>query len=366
MDKKQSIRVVVGEDDYLVREMVKGVLTDMGYIVAGEGTTGLDTMELVRSQQPDVAILDIRMPEMDGIEAARRIQEDCPTPVVVLTAYETPELLRQASDAGVGAYLVKPPNAADMERAVTIAMARFADIQELARLNRDLQARNEELDAFAQTVAHGLQNPLTIIAGLSEVLRKHSDNMSVQEIKECSMDIERAVRTMSRSTRQLLLLAKARKTEVRTEPLDMAKIVTEANQRIANMIEEYSAKVVQPPTWPAAVGYGPWVEEVWVNYLSNAIKHSGKPPRIEMGATVEPEGDVRFWVQDNGSPILPEDQALLFTPFTRLNRSSSEGYGLGLSIVRCIVEKLGGQVGVQSEPTGQGNIFSFTLPGAKP
>jgi len=262
--------------------------------------------------------------------------------------------------------LVKPPNAPDMERAITIAMGRFADMQELRRLNKDLQARNEELDTFAQSVAHGLQNPLAVVAGLSEVLGKHAGNMPAQEIKECAKDIERAVRTMSRTTRQLLLLARARKTDVRAEPLDMAQIVTGAQQRISNMIEEYEAEIVQPTTWPVAMGYGPWVEEVWVNYLSNAIKHSERPPQIEVGATEQQEGEVRFWIRDNGSAILPEDQALLFTPFTRLNRSSAEGYGLGLSIVRCIVEKLGGQVSVQSEATGQGNTFSFTLPVAEP
>lgn len=364
MDRQRSIHVVVGEDDYLVRGMVKGVLTDMGYIVVGEGTTGLDTLELVRSLRPDVAILDIRMPEMDGIEATRCIQEQCPTPVVVLTAYETPELLKLASDAGVGAYLVKPPNAPDMERAITIAIARFADMQELRRLNSDLEARNEELDAFAQTVAHGLQNPLAVIAGLSEVLSKHTDNMPAEEIKECANDIERAVRTMSRTTRQLLLLARARKTDVGTEPLDMANIVTEAQRRISNMIEEYKAEIIVPTSWPVAMGYGPWIEEVWVNYLSNAIKHSGKPPQIELGSSEQSEGGICFWIRDNGNSILPEDQEKLFTPFTRLKRSSAEGYGLGLSIVRCIVEKLGGQVSVRSDDTGKGNTFTFTLPSA--
>jgi two-component system sensor histidine kinase/response regulator len=363
MKGQRNVRVVVGEDDYLVREMVKGLLEDMGYIVVGEAATGLEALELTRSQQPDVVLMDIQMPEMDGIEAAERIHEHCPTPVVVLTAYETPELLRLASEAGVGAYLVKPPNAQDMERAITIAIARFEDMRELDRLNKDLQARNEELDAFAQTVAHGLKNPLTIITGLAEVLKKHGAGMSVDEIRECAIDIEKAGRTMSRTTQQLLLLARARKTEVRVEPLDMGRIVSEARRRVSNMIEEYQAEVIAPTSWPMAMGYGPWIEEVWVNYLSNAIKYGNRPPRVEVGGAVQPGGDVCFWVRDN-APVLPlKDQARLFTPFTRLSHNS-EGYGLGLSIVRCIVEKLGGQVGVQTEPANPGNTFTFTLPGA--
>jgi signal transduction histidine kinase len=109
------------------------------------------------------------------------------------------------------------------------------------------------------------------------------------------------------------------------------------------------------------LGYAPWIEEVWVNYLSNAIKYGGRPPRVELGAETQPGGLVRFWVRDNGPGIAPEAQVRLFVPFTRLDQVRAKGHGLGLSIVRRIVEKLGGQVGVISTP-GQGSVFSFTLP----
>ncbi len=111
-----------------------------------------------------------------------------------------------------------------------------------------------------------------------------------------------------------------------------------------------------------ALGYGPWVEEVWANYLSNAIQYGGRPPRVELGATEQADGMVRFWVRDNGPGLTPEEQARLFTPFTRLDQVRAKGHGLGLSIVRRIVEKLGGQVGVESE-VGRGSVFTFTLPG---
>ncbi|MBS1245781.1 MAG: two-component hybrid sensor and regulator, partial [Chloroflexi bacterium] len=81
------------------------------------------------------------------------------------------------------------------------------------------------------------------------------------------------------------------------------------------------------------------------------------------GAEAQPDGIVCFWVRDHGPGILPEDQARLFTPFTRLDQVQVKGHGLGLSIVRRIVEKLGGQVGVESQ-VGQGSTFSFTLPSA--
>jgi len=150
--------------------------------------------------------------------------------------------------------------------------------------------------------------------------------------------------------------------EVPTMPLDMASVVAEAQQRLAYMIEEYQAEITLPETWPVALGYGPWVEGVWVNYLSNAIKYGGQPPRVELGATVQADGAVRFWVRDNGPGLTPEEQARLFIPFMQLNQDRTNGHGLGLSIVQRIVKKLGGQVGVESE-VGRGSVFSFTLPG---
>jgi two-component system, sensor histidine kinase and response regulator len=100
---------------------------------------------------------------------------------------------------------------------------------------------------------------------------------------------------------------------------------------------------------------------VWVNYLSNAIKYGGPQPVVTLGAEELPGGFVRCWVQDSGPGLSAEQQAQLFTPFTRLHTASAPGHGLGLSIVQRIVTRLGGEVGVESAP-GQGSRFFFTLP----
>ena len=144
MRNQQNVRVLIVEDDYLAGEMIKEMLREIGYTVVGRAMDGLQAIEMTTQlvdtpTQPDVILMDIEMPNMDGIEAARLIQERCPTPVVVLTAYETPELINQAGRAGAGAYLVKPPNHREMERTIAIALARFEDMRELRRLNAELQ-----------------------------------------------------------------------------------------------------------------------------------------------------------------------------------------------------------------------------------
>jgi AmiR/NasT family two-component response regulator len=138
-DMRKEIRVLIAEDDFLVSQMIRRLLEKPGYAVVGEAADGAEAIEMTEALQPDVVVMDIKMPNVDGIEAAQYIQERCPTPVVVLTAYETQEQVERASEAGVGAYLVKPPNSRDMERAITIAMARFDDMMELRRLNSELQ-----------------------------------------------------------------------------------------------------------------------------------------------------------------------------------------------------------------------------------
>ncbi len=228
----------------------------------------------------------------------------------------------------------------------------------------ELEASNEELDAFAHTVAHDLKGPVGNMMGFAELLLDSYGELPEEQMQECLRSIVYGSERMTNIINALLLLASVRKIEeVSVEPLDMADIVTEIRTRLATLVDEYQAEIVSPDTWPAALGYAPWVAEVWVNYVSNAIKYGGRPPRVELGAEAQSDGQVRFWVRDNGQGISQEELARLFTPFTRLNQIQVKGYGLGLSIVHRIVEKLGGRVAVESE-VGQGSVFSFTLPAA--
>jgi AmiR/NasT family two-component response regulator len=140
MSQEKKVGVLIAEDDPLVSEMIRGTLEDLGYTVAGEAMDGRQAVELTRTLQPDVILMDVEMPGVNGIEATQQIYQSYPTPIVMLTAYEAPWLVEQASAAGVGAYLIKPPKARELERAITIAMARFDDLMALRHLNEELQA----------------------------------------------------------------------------------------------------------------------------------------------------------------------------------------------------------------------------------
>jgi PAS domain S-box-containing protein len=236
-------------------------------------------------------------------------------------------------------------------------------LDELDRANANLQARNEELDAFAHTVAHDLRSPLGNITGYADLLRWDASVMTSPEVADLALEMLQQGRRMRNIIDELLLLASVRKEDVRPAPLEMGEVAADALARLADLIARAEAEIRLPPSWPVALGYAPWIEEVWVNYLSNALTYGGRPPVIELGG--EPWGDaqVRFWVRDHGPGIAPEAREHIFLPFTRLSQAHASGYGLGLSIVQRIITKLGGEVGVDSTPE-QGSLFFFTLPAA--
>jgi signal transduction histidine kinase len=241
----------------------------------------------------------------------------------------------------------------------------FRDLKQseetLQQYASELQVRNEELDAFAHTVAHDLKNPLAIIISSTNGLEHYNATLEDEERQELLELIGRTAFKMNKIIDNLLLLGQVRKVEVQGEPLDMGAVVAEARQRLAQLIEEHQAEIILPDAWPVALGYGPWVEEVWANYLSNAIKYGGQSPRVELGATAQPDGMIRFWVRDNGPGLTRDEQTRLFKSFTQRRQVRVSGHGFGLSIVRRIVEKLGGQAGVESK-VGEGSVFYFTLP----
>ena len=232
----------------------------------------------------------------------------------------------------------------------------------LRRSNAELQEQRDDLDAFTRTVAHDLQSPLAFIVGMAELLADEGEAVPLAEQQKYLQAIVQHGLKISRITEELLLLARVGRGEVEVEPLSMAGIVAEAWQRLAEAVHDYKAEIYLPATWPTAMGHAPWVEEVWVNYFSNALKYGGRPPRLDLGAEVQPDGQVRFWVHDNGRGLAAEECDKLFIPFTQLHQVRATGYGLGLSIVRRIVEKLGGRVGVESDGMS-GSTFSFTLQG---
>jgi AmiR/NasT family two-component response regulator len=137
------VRILVAEDETIIRMDLRSLLEGAGFEVCAEARDGEQAVELARTEEPDLAIMDVKMPHLDGIEAARRILEERPIPIVMLTAYGQEELVTRAVEAGVFGYLVKPFREQDLLPAIQAARAR----------HDELQALREEAESLAEALA---------------------------------------------------------------------------------------------------------------------------------------------------------------------------------------------------------------------
>lgn len=131
-------RVLLADDEALILDLIEAEVVSTGMKVVGRASDGRHAVELAGRLQPDVILMDITMPDMDGIAAAAAIQACRPTPVVILTAHSGSDMVAEAIAAGVGAYLVKPPAGAEISRAAEVAIARHGDLMRLRQINDEL------------------------------------------------------------------------------------------------------------------------------------------------------------------------------------------------------------------------------------
>jgi len=350
MTPSSGPRILIVEDDISVRQTLVDMVEFNGYTPIA-ASNGVDGLAIARRDLPALVLTDIAMPGMTGsqmLEAMRKDEALRTIPVIVLSAKVARADTRHSMALGAEDYITKPFTEDEVIRSIQ------------ARLEK--KALYDELDAFAHTVAHDLKNPLTLLLGRAELLEMTwgscDDATKLLHIQEIIV----AGRRLSRIIDELLVLAGVRRQTVKPCPVDMAPVVTEALGRVEHHIAQTHAAIVQPKSWPVAMGYAPWIAEIWVNYVSNALKYGGSPAQVTLGADPAADGKVvRFWVEDHGPGIDPSLQGRLFVPFSRISGTRAQGSGLGLSIVRRIAERLDGRVGVDSQP-GAGTRFWFELP----
>jgi two-component system, response regulator PdtaR len=182
---KDALRVLVAEDEAVIRLDLVELLTEEGYHVVAEASDGEEALRLARELTPDLVVMDVKMPKMDGITAAAQIAEERIAPVVMLTAFSQRELVERARDAGAMAYVVKPFDTSDVVPAIEIAMARFAEIRAVEAEVADLEERFASRKAVDQ--AKGL---LQEGLGLTEP-------EAFRWIQKTAMDLRKSMREVS-------------------------------------------------------------------------------------------------------------------------------------------------------------------------
>ena len=181
----ERTRVIIADDESLIRMDLREMLTNLGYLVVGEVGDGRSAVNLARELRPDIVLMDIKMPDMDGIEAAKMLTEERIAPVLLLSAYSQQELVQRAQQAGVTGYLVKPFRESDLAPAIEVALSRFSEFRAVEREVGDLKEALETRKAVDR--AKGI---LMDTQGLSET-------EAFRKIQKMSMDNRKSMRTVA-------------------------------------------------------------------------------------------------------------------------------------------------------------------------
>ncbi len=361
-----SGRILIVDDHPTNIDVLFDYLSDLGYevLVAEDGQSALDRIQYAK---PDIILLDIMMSVLDGFDTCERLKTNPETrdiPVIYVSALGGISDKLRGFEAGAVDYITKPYQNQEVLARVRTHLTLRRLQAELAEQLEASREQNEALDAYAHTVAHDLKNPLNLISNFGRLILE-DPGLSDQSVEDLGHVLQSADK-MNQIIEALLVLAQIRKEEsVKMLMLDMGEIVGGALERLKQDLEGQGTFLTVPDEWPSVKGHAAWVEAVWVNYLSNALKYGGRPPVIEVVCGADPEpGFYRFGVKDNGGGIPPEEQGRVFDEFLRLGPHRVKGHGVGLSIVRRILKRLGGRVGVENNADGPGCTFYFTLPAA--
>jgi two-component system sensor histidine kinase/response regulator len=414
MNEKTSQNTLLIVDDVeITLEMLSQFFEEKGFNVL-LAENGQKALEMTEQVQPDLILLDVMMPNgLSGFDVCQRLKSKPATqdiPIIFMTAMTETFNKVKGFDLGGVDYVTKPFQYDEL-------LARVNTHLKIRQLQQEVQLQNERLkhemsriqrlelarqkthqllehtikqqggpivdaqkpqtqlqdcldkiDVLTQTLSGDLKAPLNRIVQLTAMftdmgLKKAP--LSVKSLENLQQIGEMGVKSVNLVETLLLLTELFQEPKVELELLEMQDIVTfVVEQRLVCQIQQTRAKVKLADIWPDVPGYRPWLEEIWKNYISNGLKYGGTPPHLELGATPIRHDMVRFWVRGQRPGLTKDEQAKLFLPKTPLHQLAVKEDGLGLSVVQQLVEKMGGEVGVETKK-GKGSLFYFTLPAYK-
>lgn len=369
----KKINVLVAEDDFLIAEEISRSLKASGYKVIGIAPNGLKAVELTHSLKPDVVLMDVKMPKMDGFEASLRIFENCPTPVVILTAHESQDLVEKASKVGIGAYLTKPAKQEEIERAITIAIARHKDLMESKKLIIELEDSRQRLnelnaakDRFFSILAHDLRGPVSSLMVFSEQVNQNFNDFSSEELKEHLNVIYSTSKGISELLENLLIWANLQSNREDFNPVEftMQEVIESVCTLLKAALENKSIELEQNIDLPSPVlGDKNMVHTILRNLIFNAVKFTPLSGKIKITGYINSSYAI-ISIKDTGIGISETDMHKIFridAQLSGIGTNGEKGNGLGLLICKEMVEKNGGEIWAESK-LGQGSTFSFSLP----
>ena len=389
-----TIRVILADDHESLRTGFRGILeTADGFEVVAEAGNGRDTVIQATGMQPDVVVMDVAMPGINGVDATREITESADgVKVLALSGHNDGFFVKAMLEAGARGYLLKDAAVDELVAAVraladgriyvspsvidTLTYSFLSTISELNASrdkqqqlldeiqvkNRELERQNAELERFTYSVSHDLRAPLVTIKGFIGLLQQDLASENRDAVDADINQIAGATDNMARQLDELLELSRVGRLVSPPVEIDLADMVSSVITMFADDLAAGKVAVSVADDMPMAYGDSGRILEVLQNLIGNAIKFTRGVggARVEIGA--ERNGDeIVCHVRDNGIGIQKEYLERVFNLFERLD-TRIEGTGIGLALAKRIVEFHEGRIWAESPGLGEGSTFWFSLP----
>jgi len=378
-DEKPRVVLIV-DDEELNIKFLSAFLSRKGFrIITAE--TGLEALEVIQSQMPDVILLDAMMPQIDGFEVCRRVRQNPDTyflPIVMVTALSSVEDEVRALDAGADDFLSKPINNVELMARLKSLLRVKTLHDELVEHKNELESKNKELvelqslrDTLTQMIIHDLKNPLTGLMGCTELLKMTWPDMPdkqagiIKRMEESSSTILKMITEMLDVSRM-----EENKITLKHEIFPVMDVITSNVDELSGQMQRQriTCQISVSGNLPPATADKDILHRVLANLLHNAIKHSVENTSIVVGAWHDAaESRLYMSVKDQGEGIAEEYQAKIFEKFAQAELKKlglKTDRGLGLTFCKFAVEAHGGKIWVESH-VGQGSEFKFYIPQPK-
>lgn len=362
--------VLIADDDPATRLLMNEVLKHAGFAVT-EAQNGIEALAAFDRRHPDVVVMDVKMPELDGFAACAEIRRRPGgehTPVLMVTGLDDIDSINRAFEVGATDFVSKPINWRVLSHHVRYlyragrAMIELRTSQDdLKRKAEELARSNNELEQFAYVASHDLQEPLRMVSSYTQMLAKRYQGQLDAEADEFIGFVLDGANRMRQLIQDLLKYSRAGSSEVFMAEVDVARLLSETLNDLDCAIQSNRA-VVTYDKLPTVTANEVQLKQVLQNLIGNAIKfHSDKAPEVHISAE-RGENQWQFSVRDNGIGIPAESSERIFVVFQRLHsRETYPGTGIGLSICKKIIDRMNGRIWVESTPN-QGSTFFFTIP----
>lgn len=367
------VRVVLIEDTPDIRLLLRVALEANGqFEVVGDASDGQRGVEVVRRERPDLVVLDLAMPVMDGMEALAHIRRDLPAVrIVVLSAFDSQPMAERAISAGADAYLQKGTSAKRIVTAICETMGLEEIVTPRARQRPAVAAvevpgtdgpsgaTRAELDrvhAALAGAAHELRGPATVLLAMTELLSTDRESIDAGTFNRMLDAIQRQAQVLDRVTGDLLTSTQSQRgvLTVDVETIRLAPLIDGVALGVAERVDLHSD--CPPSIWVQADPTR--VQQMLGNLVSNAVKYGAAPFEVRVS---EADGFAQVMVIDHGAGVPEEFRGRLFGQFSRAQGARVNGMGLGLFVVRSLTEAQGGRAWYEPMPEA-GSAFCFTLP----